>query len=99
MKNSALYGFISEKLIYNLTKKIEETDDGLIKQSYIADKEKLEAMLDDAEKEQLKNFIYSMRMWFEYLYYQTDIDVLNMGVKIGMELQEAFEKFKNQEII
>ncbi|MDE7330379.1 MAG: hypothetical protein K2N30_04780 [Clostridia bacterium] len=99
MKSSALYEFIGNKLIYDLRDRIEATDDGLIKRTYITDKEKLEAMLDGDEKEQLRRFIHSMENWLDYIYYQIDVDLINMGVKIGMELQESFDKFREQELI
>ncbi len=59
------------------------------------EKEKLEAILDDDGKRILRRYAVTLETWFDYLNYHACIEILNKAVKIGMELQKAFNGFDN----
>ena len=92
--SSILYELMRYECVYEVKERLKENK-SLELQDVEKEKEKLEAILDDDGKKLLRRYAVTLETWFDYLNYHACIAILNKAVKIGMELQKAFDKFGN----
>ena len=91
METSFLYDLIYMVKLKDYRDKLEKDEnDGFFKDERKA-REELEKTLSTEQLKLLKDYIFHFDLRLDYLNYQTDIKLLNYGVKIGMELQKAFD--------
>ena len=90
---SILYELMEHECVYELKERLTQENKNLDIQDLETEKEKLEAILDDDGKKILGRYALALENWFDYLNYNACIEILNKAVKIGMELQKAFDNF------
>lgn len=90
MEESLLYEFIKDKCVFEVKDKIKQRDGKIMKAELEAEKQKLEAALGDNGRKLLADYSLALENWFDYLNYHINIEILNTAIKIGMELQSAF---------
>ncbi len=92
MKTSLLHELLSQTHIFDYRGKLEnEKDDNLsiwLKQS----EEALEKNLNAEQLKLVEDLRYQLASREEYIDNQVEIKLLNLGIKIGMELQKAFDE-------
>lgn len=74
---------------------IEQTENEAL--FFIKEKEALEGLekkLGKQEQELLITYSLAIENKLDYIYYNLNIKILNYGIKIGMDLQKAFEDYE-----
>ena len=90
MENSNIYDLLEHTLIQQWRKELEDMDElGFIKIMRECEEE-IKATLDENQIELLKFFEVSINNYLDNLYYMINHKILNYGIQIGMQLQQAF---------
>ena len=87
-----LSDLIENSLLFDLQKEIEEKDECNFGKKMLAEKEKLCAQLNESQIEQLKHFEHAIRNQEEYIRYELQVFLINYAFRLGMEMQQAFDK-------
>ncbi len=90
MQYSLLYNLIIPTYVNAVKDKIEKEDEYGNKAELEKLQEQIANLLDDNGKKLLASFALMQGDWKDEIYYFVGISVLNAGVKIGMQLQDAF---------
>lgn len=94
MEKSELYDLLDSGLLREWKDKAEKIDDcGFAKN----EKEKLEEIekeLNEKSKKLLTSYSLAIENIIDYLNYIINNKILNLGIKIGMDLQKAFTEFE-----
>lgn len=90
MKTSALYELLVNEWVSKVICCADEEDEFGFKKDYKETRQKLEISLDEDGKKLLNRCITLFHLKIEHEYYLALISVLNIGVKVGMDLQNAF---------
>lgn len=53
--------------------------------------DKLKNTLNPEQFKLVKDYIFQNQLKEEFIYYQSDIKLLNYGIKIGMQIQKSFD--------
>ncbi len=93
MKTSLLYNIISVNYIDKIKAKLLKEDSD-IKKTYLEKKQKLEEKLDEETKILLSHYTLELENWIDFVNFDVEIEVLNLGIKIGMPLQKSFYDFE-----
>lgn len=94
MQKSTIYDALSISVVEKW-RNSEETDDYFHK----VEKEKLEELkttLNEESLDLLNSYSLAIENKMDYLYYNLNIRFLNLGIKIGMELEKAFLEHEDQ---
>lgn len=91
MEKSILYDLLDRQLLSQWKEMIEKTES----ESWFFTNEKevikeLETELNEKSKKLLTSYALAIENRIDYLYYNLSIKILNVGIKIGMELQKSF---------
>ena len=90
MENSNIYDLLEHTLIQQWRKELEDMDElGFIKIMRECEEE-IKATLDENQIELLRFFEVSINNYLDNLYYMINHKILNYGIQIGMQLQQAF---------
>lgn len=90
MESSYIYDLLEHALIKKWREEIEAKDNlGFIKAMH-DDENVLKATLNEKQIELLKHFEISVNNYLDEIYYEINIKILNFGIKVGMQLQQAF---------
>ncbi len=90
MKTSALYELLANEWVSKVILRADEEDELGYKKKYKQTRQELENSLDEDGKKLLNRCICVFNLKVEHEYYLALISVLNIGVKVGMDLQSAF---------
>lgn len=94
MERSKIYDILSRELLPEWKGKVEG-DDGCGFASQEKELiEELTAELTDKGKKLLTSYTLAVENRIDYVYYNLKIKILNLGIKIGMELQQAFKEYE-----
>lgn len=86
---------LSISLLHKWRDEIEQTENEAL--FFIKEKEALEGLekkLGKQEQELLITYSLAIENKLDYIYYNLNIKILNYGIKIGMDLQKAFEDYE-----
>lgn len=87
MEKSTLFDVFDGALFYKWREEIEKTE---INKTLRTDADQLREQPDSAlnsqEKELLKSYSFALENALDYIYYTLNVRILNLGIKIGLEL-------------
>lgn len=95
MDEAILYDLIFEKTIfkwYDEAKNEECTMKGWVQK----DRDLLFAALDGDKRDLVKSFEHSIICYYDYIHFNVDVKLINICIKIGMEIQKFYDKFNEE---
>lgn len=96
MEKSFIYDMLEINLLYDYQTELRNKDEGnYLKEADEAENNLLN-VLDEEDKSKLKEFKYRTNMFYEFLYYNISVKVLNYGIEMGMQLQNALDERNNK---
>lgn len=87
-----LLDLIDEGLLFDLAKKVEEKDECRFGKILRKDEEELFAELNEEQINKVKQLEITVRNQEEYINFELQKYLLNYAFRLGMEMQEAFDK-------
>ena len=91
MEKSNIYNLLDNGLLHKWKESIEETESDTWFFTRVQETlGELEKGLNEQEKELLKSYSLAIENKLDYIYYNLKIKILNLGIKIGMELENSF---------
>lgn len=97
MEKSLLYELLMQSYIYDYRNGLEKEENDNLSKWLREAREVLEKNLTAEQLKLVQSFEYRLNSREEYIDFQTGIRILNYGVKIGMELQKAFDDIDENE--
>lgn len=97
MENSLLYELLTQSYIYDYRNELEKEENDNLSKWLREAREVLEKNLTAEQLKLVQSFEYRLNSREEYIDFQTGIRILNYGVKIGLELQKAFDNLAESE--
>ncbi len=97
MEKSLLYELLMQSYIYDYRNELEKEENDNLSKWLREAREVLEKNLTAEQLKLVQSFEYRLDSREEYIDFQTGIRILNYGVKIGMELQKAFDNLAESE--
>ncbi len=97
MEKSLLYELLMQSYIYDYRNELEKEENDNLSKWLREAREVLEKNLTAEQLKLVQSFEYRLNSREEYIDFQTGIRILNYGVKIGMELQKAFDNLAESE--
>ncbi len=97
MEKSLLYELLMQSYIYDYRNGLEKEENDNLSKWLREAREVLEKNLTAEQLKLVQSFEYRLNSREEYIDFQTGIRILNYGVKIGMELQKAFDNLAESE--
>ena len=97
MEKSLLYELLTQSYIYDYRNELEKEENDNLSKWMSEAREDLEKNLTAEQLKLVQSFEYRLNSREEYIDFQTGIRILNYGVKIGMELQKAFDNLAESE--
>ncbi len=97
MEKSLLYELLTQSYIYDYRNELEKEENDNLSKWLREAREVLEKNLTAEQLKLVQSFEYRLNSREEYIDFQTGIRILNYGVKIGMELQKAFDNLAESE--
>ncbi len=97
MEKSLLYELLMQSYIYDYRNELEKEENDNLSKWLREAREVLEKNLTAEQLKLVQSFEYRLNSREEYIDFQTGIRILNYGVKIGMELQKAFDDIDENE--
>lgn len=91
MESSKIYDLIEDKLLNKWLEELEKEENNIFKKDVEKNKQELCSQLNEAQKKLVDKFQGTLGSYWEFIYYNVNIRMLNLGIKIGMQLQQAFE--------
>lgn len=95
MEDSIIYGLLFRNYIFDYRKQLEKDESDKISKWVLESREKLEKNLSAEQLELVDSYKHFLTLREEDIDVQTEIRILNYGIKIGMELQKAFDGFED----
>lgn len=92
MDEAILYDLICEKTIDKWREEIEKEDGGAIKKTMLKQRDLLYAAVGDESRDLTNRFENALEIYYDYIYFRVDIKLINLCIKIGMELQKFYDK-------
>lgn len=89
MEGSILYDLIFQNAIRKWRQEIEESDNCNLKKILDKEKDLLCAVVDEKNYKLVNHFKLAVENYIDYIFYCVDIKLINMCIKIGMELQKS----------
>ncbi len=86
-----------QSYIYDYRNELEKEENDNLSKWLREAREVLEKNLTAEQLKLVQSFEYRLNSREEYIDFQTGIRILNYGVKIGMELQKAFDNLAESE--
>jgi len=97
MEKSLLYELLTQSYIYDYRNELEKEENDNLSKWLRDSREVLEKNLTAEQLKLVQSFEYRLNSREEYIDFQMGIRILNYGVKIGMELQKAFDNLAESE--
>lgn len=97
MEKSLLYELLMQSYIYDYRNELEKEENDNLSKWLREAREVLEKNLTAEQLKLVQSFEYRLNSREEYIDFQTGIRILNYGIKIGMELQKAFDNLAESE--
>lgn len=97
MEKSLLYELLMQSYIYDYRNELEKEENDNLSKWLREAREVLEKNLTAEQLKLVQSFEYRLDSREGYINFQTGIRILNYGVKIGMELQKAFDDIDENE--
>lgn len=95
MEKSKIYDLLGDSLLHKWKDKIEETESDTWFFTRVQEVfAELEKELNEQEKDLLKSYSLALENKIDYIYYNLKIKILNLGIKIGMELEKSFAEYE-----
>lgn len=94
MENSKIYDLIENSLLYKWLEEFEKEENNIFKKDVEKSKQELCSQLNENQKKLADKFEGTLGWYWEFVYYNVNIRILNLAIKMGMQLQQAFD---NQE--
>ena len=94
MQYSELHKIFSRNLLYNWIDEIEKEYDAT--DNLRQPKKIIDAETDEHEKEKLKNLYLATKDKIFYILFETNARTLDLGIKIGIDLQKSFDYFDKE---
>ena len=92
MEIPELIDIIYDQILNKFREKIEKTDRCIIMTDVDKEKDSLTEQLNDEQKRLLGRYTNALEMRYDYINFQLNSLCLNIGIKYGMALQEAFNE-------
>ena len=93
MEDTFLYDLV-ETALWKFREKLKNKTDGNFYEEVKKAQKKLESELNEKQLKLAYDYAHSVLMREEYIQLSYDIRVLNYGVRIGMQLQKAFDSYE-----
>ena len=91
MDEAILYDLICEKTIHKWRDEIEKEDCN-IKNIMNKQRDLLYEAVGESNRELVNHFKFALENYFDYIYFCVDVKLINICIKIGMELQKFFDR-------
>lgn len=89
MEIPELIDIVYSQIVDKYRDQIEKNDRCIIMTDTDNEKNNLTAQLNDEQNKLLKRYTHALEMRYEYINFQLNSLILNIGIKYGMELQKA----------
>lgn len=92
MDEAILYDLIAERTIYKWRDEIERDDDLLEKKAMTQDMDLLYEAVGENNRKLVNHFKISVENYYSYIFFNVNIKLINICIKIGMEMQKFYDK-------
>ena len=92
MDTSLLYDCIELSRLGKFRENVRKDDACGFLKDELELRKKLESALNEEQLELVDSYFHCVRMCEEHVYFYSDIKLLNYGIKIGMQIQKAFDE-------
>lgn len=92
MEISKIYDMIEKSFLSGWLEEIEKEENNVFKKDVDESRRELYAQLNEEQKKLAVSLERVLELYWEYVYYNINIRVLNVGIETGMQLQQAFAK-------
>lgn len=94
MEDSILYDLIEAWYLGKYREMLNKENDDYFSQSVIKSRQLIEKTFNEEQLKLIDRYRHEITLREENIEIQTSIKLLNYGVKIGMQLQKAFDELK-----
>ena len=94
MEESLIFDLLSDKL-FKYREELKKAENNFTEWAKKS-REALEKSLNKEQLELVGKYKHDSYLNEEYIQFQYDIKLLNLGIKIGMQLQKAFDEYENE---
>lgn len=94
MEDSLLYDLLEAKLLYNFRAELEQQNGDNFSRWVNEARKELENKLSEKQLKLVDKYVSSVNLREEEINFNMGIRTLNYGIKIGMQLQKAFDNNK-----
>ena len=94
MEDSIIHELVFRRYIYDYKEQLEKDESDNISKWVCEAREKLEKELNEEQLKLVDKYIFDLQLRKEDIDIQTEIRLLNYGIKIGMQLQKDFDNFE-----
>lgn len=91
MESSVINDLIEVGLLNKWLEEFKKEENNVLKRDADNYKQELCTQLNEEQKKLVDKFERTLDWYWDYVYYNVRIRVLNLGIKIGMQLQQAFD--------
>lgn len=91
MDEAILYDLISAQTIDKWRNEAEKTDDCNFKKIMSKEQDLLYASVGENNRHLVSSFKLAVENYLDYIYYCVDVKLINICIKIGMELQKFYD--------
>lgn len=95
MEESLLYELIERKYLSDYREKLNNEENDNLSKWLRESREVLEKNFNADQLKLIDRYVYYLDTREDYINFQVDTKLLNYGVKIGMQLQKAFDEEEN----
>ena len=94
MDEAILYDLIAPRTIYRWRDEVTESDDCFYRKSLDKQRDLLNAAVGENNIDLVKHFELAADNYWSYVYFCVDVKLINMCIKIGMELQKFYDQYE-----
>ena len=94
MQDSLLFDLLQAKLLYNFREELEQQNGDNFSRWVNEARKELENKLNEKQLKLVDKYVSSINLREEEINFNVGIKTLNYGIKIGMQLQKAFDQDK-----
>ena len=92
MESSKIYDLFENNLLYKWLEEFEKEENNVFKKDVEESKRELYEQINEEQKKLVNKLEVTLDWYWEFVYYNVNIRLLNLGIKIGMQLQQAFDE-------
>ncbi len=91
MEESLIFDLLESKKIGGYREKLKKSDNGNLSKWVLEAREELEKRLNEEQMKLEDKYKFKLNLLHDYIVYESDIRILNYGIKMGMQLQKSFD--------